>query len=71
MTTPSAARPTAGVAVVIGAGQGLGRAICFRLARDGFQVSPVAAFQGSPQPSYVSGQVSYVDGGLSAGRPGG
>ncbi len=34
-------------------------------------IANVIAFLASPQSSYVSGQVIYVDGGLSAGRPGG
>ena len=34
-------------------------------------IADVIAFLAGPQSSYVSGQVIYVDGGLSAGRPGG
>jgi 3-oxoacyl-[acyl-carrier protein] reductase len=34
-------------------------------------IADVVSFLVGPQASYVSGQVIYVDGGLSAGRPGG
>jgi 3-oxoacyl-[acyl-carrier protein] reductase len=34
-------------------------------------IADVVAFLAGPRSSYVSGQVIYVDGGLSAGRPGG
>ena len=34
-------------------------------------IADVIAFLAGPDSSYVSGQVIYVDGGLSAGRPGG
>ncbi len=49
------------------------RALAVPLQRLGTpgDIADVVAYLCSPQASYVSGQVIYVDGGLSAGRPGG
>ncbi len=50
------------VAVITGAGRGIGRGIALRLARE--DVAGFVAYLAGPDADYMTGQAGLIDGGL-------